>query len=223
MLSSSLPGDRRTPLTYVALGDSTAFGLGASSPARHYVARLFDYIRVEYLAAQLINRGTCLASATDVLAHQLPDTIMDSPNLITLSVGPNDLRQGRSPAEFAARVEVILDRLDRATDAVVVVSQLPDMVCCPRFREPERSAVAALTRHYNHALQHVADGFNIELIDISIGDRTPEERSKFFSEDGYHPSDDGYAAWAMALWSGIRGKIPEPDVPTVGRLASLIA
>jgi hypothetical protein len=103
-----------------------------------------------------------------VLAHQVPDAIMDRPHLVTLSVGPNDLRQGRSPQDFAGRTEVILERLQQDTDAGVILNALPDLALSPRFREPERSMVAALTRHYNHALQHVADDFGTELVDLGI-------------------------------------------------------
>jgi len=208
MINRSLPSDRRTPLVYVALGDSTAYGLGASSPSTHYVARLFASLQREYPSARLTNLGTCLATAADVLAQQVPDAVILQPQLVTLSVGPNDLRQGRSPDDFARRVEVILERLDRETDAAVILNALPDMAQAPRFRQPERSMVAALTRHYNHVLRHVADGFGVDLVDLAIGDRAETELRRFFSEDGYHPSDLGYAAWAGVLWEAVRGRIP---------------
>src|ERR1700682_6101522 len=48
MIHRSLPSDRRTPIVYVALGDSTVYGLGASSPSTHYVARLFWRLHPEY-------------------------------------------------------------------------------------------------------------------------------------------------------------------------------
>ena len=63
--------------------------------------------------------------------------------------------------------------------------------------------VAALTRHYNHALRHVADGFGVDLVDLEIGDRAESELQRFFS-------DDGYAAWAGVLWEAVRARIPEP-------------
>ncbi len=115
------------PVVYVALGDSTIYGLGASSPSTHYVAHLFARLQWEYPAARLSNLGTCLATAADVPAQQVPDAILPGAHLVTLSVGPNDLRQGRSPDDFARRVEVILERLDRETDAAVIINALPDM------------------------------------------------------------------------------------------------
>jgi acyl-CoA thioesterase I len=209
MINRSLPSDRRTPLVYVALGDSTVYGLGASSPSTHYVARLFWQLHAKYPLARLANRGACLATTADVLAQQVPAAIIDRPHLVTLSVGPNDLRQGRAPQDFAGRVEVILERLERDTDAAVILNALPDLALSPRFREPERSMVAALTRHYNHALRHVADNFGIELVDLTITDRVEGDPQRFFCDDGYHPSDAGYAAWAGAMWDAVGGRIPE--------------
>ena len=193
----------------MALGDSTVYGLGATHPTRHYVARLFDWLRGEYPNARLHNHGTCLATAADVLAHQVPEAVLKQPDLVTVSIGPNDLRQGHSPQDFARRVEVILERLDRETQATVIVNSLPDLSVCPRFPESERSLIAALTRHYNHALQHVADGFGIDLVRIGIADRTEDERRRFFCDDGYHPSDEGYLAWARTMWAAVTPRIPE--------------
>ena len=210
MIRRSVPSDRRTPLVYIALGDSTVYGRGATSPNSHYVARLFACLQQEYPAARLTNLGTPMATAADVLATQVADAILHQPNLVTLSVGPNDLRQGRAPNDFARRVDVILERLDRETTAVVLLNALPDLARAPRFREPERSMMTALIRHYNHALQHVADGFGIDLVELDISDRPDNEQRSFFSEDGYHPSDAGYAAWAASMWQALRQKILEP-------------
>src|ERR1700737_1000054 len=134
---------------------------------------------------------------------------MDRPHLFTVSGGPNDLRQGRAPQDFTGRTEVILERLQRDTDAAVILNALPDLALSPRFREPELSRVAALTRPYNHALQHGANSFGIELVDLGIRDRVEGDPQRFFSEDGYHPSDAGYAAWAGALWEAVWARIPE--------------
>src|SRR5260370_28494892 len=111
MINRSLPSDRRTPLVYVALGDSTVYGLGASSPSTHYVARLFWHLHAEYPLTRLANRGACLATTADVLAHQVPDAIIDRPHLVTLSGGPNELRPGRARQDFAGRVDVIRELL----------------------------------------------------------------------------------------------------------------
>ena len=60
------------------------------------------------------------------------------PTLVTLSVGPNDITQGRDIAEYERNVDTILGTLARDTDAVVVVNTLPDMALSPIFKPEER-------------------------------------------------------------------------------------
>jgi hypothetical protein len=176
MISRSLPSDRRTPLVYIALGDSTVNGLG---------------------------------TAVDVLTNQVADAVLHQPGWSPSRLARTTCARVVPPDDFARRVEVILERLHRETDAVVLLNALPDLARAPRFREPERSMMAALIRHYNHAIRHVADGFGIDLVDLDIGERPEHEQRSFFSEDGYHPSDAGYAAWAVAMWQAVRRQTPE--------------
>jgi acyl-CoA thioesterase I len=215
MISRSLPSDRQTPIDYMALGDSTVYGLGASSPSRHYVARLSRLVQSEYPVTRVTNLGSCLATAADVLTDQLPHVLTAQPHLVTLSFGPNDLRQRCPPEDFAGRAEVILERLERDTDAAVVVNALPDLASSPRFRASQRARLAELTHQFNHALQRVADGFGIKLVDLGPGDGVERLPRRYFCEDGYHPSDDGYAAWASAMWQAVWELIPEPALVAV--------
>jgi lysophospholipase L1-like esterase len=92
----SLPIDSSEKLTYVALGDSTVYGLGASHSGRHYVGRLFSWLRAEYPDSRIDNEAACLATAADVLTQQIPNAIVRRPQLVTLSIGPNVMRQGHS-------------------------------------------------------------------------------------------------------------------------------
>ena len=66
MITRSLPSDRRTPLVYVALGDSTVEGEGASRQDASYVGRLYARLRSIYPAARMINLGIGGATSTDV-------------------------------------------------------------------------------------------------------------------------------------------------------------
>jgi lysophospholipase L1-like esterase len=50
----------------------------------------------------------------------------------------------------------------------------------------------------------------VDLVDLELGDRPDRELQHFFSEDGYHPSDAGYAAWAGVIWEAVRARIPSP-------------
>src|SRR3989442_8155876 len=67
----ALPADRREPVVYVALGDSTGQGVGASSPERSYVSRLYERLRAAYPADAVAKVGVAGATSADVVAAQL--------------------------------------------------------------------------------------------------------------------------------------------------------
>jgi lysophospholipase L1-like esterase len=86
-----LPADAHVAVTYVALGDSTVAGVGATRPERTYVHRLAARLRTVYPRVRLVNLGVSGTTAADVVASQLPAALQQAPTLVTLSIGPNDL------------------------------------------------------------------------------------------------------------------------------------
>ena len=90
-----LPGGRENPLSYVALGDSTVVGVGASSPRNTYVSRLHDRLRSVYPPAQVTNLAVSCATSADVVRDQLRPPVALRPNLVTLTIGRHDITQGR--------------------------------------------------------------------------------------------------------------------------------
>ena len=200
-----LPLDRGATVLYVALGDSTVEGIGATRPEASYVARLHARLRAVYPRASVVNLGAGGATSADVIARQLERAVLLRPHLVTLSVGPNDLT-GRVPVlEYEHNVETILTRLERETSAVVVVNLLPDLALTPRFRDGEStSAVAALTVQFNDALGRLARRHAVEVVDLYQPSRAEIPRHpELIAVDGYHPSDRGYARWAELLWVGV--------------------
>lgn len=73
---AKLEGD----LLYVALGDSTAQGIGASRPGNGYVGILADRIRaLSGRTVRTVNLSVSGARATDLVEHQLPASRSCSP------------------------------------------------------------------------------------------------------------------------------------------------
>jgi acyl-CoA thioesterase I len=204
-----LPADRSAAILYVALGDSTVQGVGASHPERTYVSRLHARLRERYPAAELVNLGAGGATSADVLAGQLPRALELVPQLVTLSVGPNDITRGVPPREYERNVTRILDALVGRTTALIVVSLLPDLAVTPRFQGTGReAAVGRRAREFNDALRRVARARGVELVDLYTASREEvPRRPELLGIDGYHPSDAGYARWAELMWEGITRKI----------------
>jgi acyl-CoA thioesterase-1 len=201
-----LPIDRAAAVRYVALGDSTVEGVGASAPDRTYVHELSRRLRAIYPRATVDNLGVAGATSADVLARQLDRALSLAPDLITLSVGPNDVT-GRLPIEtFERNVETIFRRLHGETRAATVATLMPDLAVTPRFRDaPERDAIARRATAFNEALRRAAKPYGVVLIDLHAPSRAEiPRRPELVASDGYHPSDAGYARWAELMWRAIR-------------------
>jgi acyl-CoA thioesterase-1 len=195
----------RAPVHYVALGDSTVEGVGASHPDFNYVSRLHARLRALYPNARFTNLGVGGATSADVIARQLDRAIKLRPDVITLSIGPNDITRGISAARYEQNLDGILGRLRRETAALIVVNLLPDLAVTPRFAyRPQADVVNRHTVQFNEALVRKGREHDVALVDLYLASREEVPRQPMLLwKDGYHPSDAGYARWAELMWEGI--------------------
>jgi acyl-CoA thioesterase I len=204
-----LPAAPAGAFLYVALGDSTVDGEGASAPDRHYVGQLHERLRTVYPRARLVNLGVGGATAAGVLRWQLPEALELRPDLVTLSIGPNDITRERNLWAYARDIDGILGALIHGTTAVVVVNLIPDLTVTPRFKGKDmeplvRKRVVA----FNEILASRAHAYGAEVVDLyGASRREVPRRPELIGADGYHPSDEGYARWAELMWAAIEGRI----------------
>jgi acyl-CoA thioesterase I len=204
-----LPADRSTAVLYVALGDSTVEGVGATRPERNYVGQLHARLRTVYPNARLANLGKGGATSADVLRRQLDRAIELRPNLVTLSIGPNDITTGVAAETYEKNLEAILGRLRHETTAVTIVNLIPDLSVTPRFnRSRHREAVGKQTIIFNEALARTGLAHGAEIVNLyAASQREVPAQPELISSDGYHPSDAGYARWAELVWTGVEARI----------------
>ena len=205
----TLPLDHGAPILYVALGDSTVEGIGASDPNATYVSRLHARLRTVYPRASVANLGLGGATSADVISGQLERAVLLRPHLVTLSIGPNDITARVPVPDYERHVDTIFRRLTRETSAVVVANLLPDLAITPRFRGREVApVVGGLTVRFNEALTRAARSHGVELVDLYQPSRAEiPRRPELVAADGYHPSDLGYARWAELLWAGVERRL----------------
>jgi acyl-CoA thioesterase I len=205
----TLPADRDAPVMYVALGDSTVEGVGASRSELNYVGRLYARLREVYRNARVENLGVGGATSVDVLAGQLDRAVALTPDLVTLSVGPNDITERVPLGDYTRNIETIFTRLTSQTGAVLVVNLLPDLAVTPRFRGHEaEAAVGRRSIEFNAALTRLARRHGVLVVDLyEPSRREVPARPELMAGDGYHPSDLGYARWAELMWDAIESRI----------------
>jgi lysophospholipase L1-like esterase len=117
--------------SYVAVGDSLTAGrddAGADGVRIGWARRLAGLLSARTgVPCGLVNLAADGAGVTAVLERQLPSVAPLGPDLVSFTVGMNDIRNPEfSEAGFAAGLERLLDGLT-ATGATVLTCTLPDI------------------------------------------------------------------------------------------------
>lgn len=197
---------KNTPIVYVAVGDSTGVGVGASDGG--YPARLLKRIQQEGREARLVNFCVSGATTEDLLRGQLNQAIAARPTLITVGIGINDLGHYVPSEKFARNFEEIIKRLKTETSAIVVVSNLPDISFAPVVPAYAREQTRSQINLFNQHIAEIVKRYNLTLVDAYAETHTIiPEHPEFFSDDGFHPSDAGYEYWAKTMWPSVKAAI----------------
>ncbi|MGB8567794.1 MAG: GDSL-type esterase/lipase family protein, partial [Pseudolabrys sp.] len=113
----------RQPLTIVAIGSSSTFGSGASSPAMSYPSRLAVELRalLPRTSITVINRGVNGETAREMLARFDRDVFAAHPDLVLWQVGSNAVLLDRPIAPTGLLIDEGVRRLKAAGSDVVLI------------------------------------------------------------------------------------------------------
>src|SRR5436190_1825837 len=102
-----------TPIKIVALGSSSTFGAGASSPGASYPSRLSDELARRFPGHEftMLNRGVNGDEAGDMLARLETAVIAESPDLVLWQVGTNSVLRDNAVPPHAALLHEGLSRM----------------------------------------------------------------------------------------------------------------
>lgn len=179
----------------VWIGDSTAYGVGVdegSEAAASVIAKERDE-RVSNLAVSGATLG-------EVIDEQLPEVAGLAPERVYVSVGANDVTHLTRVDAFAEDYRTLLDGLP--ADAEVVVLGVPDMGAPPRLAQPLRTIAGWRGRRLDTEVRRAVAGRpRATYVDIEgrTGPAFRRDPDRYFADDGYHPSADGYQRWADAV------------------------
>jgi acyl-CoA thioesterase I len=192
---------------YTALGDSTGVGVGAREGGG-YVARLFERIKREQPLSRLTNLCVSGATTADVLREQVNQALTTRPTLVTLGIGINDIGHGINVAQFARNYEEIIKKLRAETKATIVVTNIPDISFAPVVPAYARDSTRRSVQLFNEKVHAIAEQYELHVVDIyTETHRVIPAHPEFFSEDGFHPSEEGYEYWAQTMWPLVRSAI----------------
>ncbi len=187
---------------YVALGDSLTAGrgdLGTDGRPVGWARRLADILSDRTgVACSVTNLAVDGATVGRVLEQQLPQLDGAAPDLVSVTVGMNDIRGAQfSPADFGAELGRLLDALV-ATGATILTCTLPDIadvvelpaehVEIARFRLGEASDIIR-----DQSARH--DAVCLDTWAMRELAASPE----LFTADRLHPNTSGHRRLATAF------------------------
>lgn len=181
-------------LVYVALGDSAAQGIGASSPERGYVGLLAAQLaRSSGRPVQVVNLSRSGAKVRDVVRDQLPRLAGLRADLVTVDVGGNDIRR-----YDAAAYLVDIDQLVRGLPPGAVLADIPYFMHGRAQRDAEQAA--DVIRELGQRR-----GLVVAPLQQALQARGWAGMFTDYAADWFHPNNRGHRVWAAAFWGEIAG------------------
>ncbi len=205
---AELPWQLDQHARYMALGDSIAAGYGAIPATQGYAYLLYQEGIFDTVSNTLFcNAAVPGATSRDVLDYQIPQVALFHPNVITLTVGGNDLlaiMKGADPAQvlnnFALNFQQILYRLrTMLPNARIYVSN--------QYSVPDIAGSDQIVPVFNGIVSQIAGAFGVKVADVYSAFEGREgllliERHDA-ALDQVHPTNAGYRAIADSFEAAI--------------------
>ena len=211
--NSAVPNRLRGVHRIVCLGDSIT--QGGEAPGG-YVWLVRRYLAALYPNIEVINAGISGNKSTDMLARFQRDVLDKHPDLVTISVGVNDVWHGfydNHPAgdgplgipltDYRSHVEEMIKRARAAGAGVVVLSTTV-------IHEDLQNSENAKLVGYNATLRDLARKYRAGFIDFQKpfqamikAYRTTGARDNLLTGDGVHMNPLGNKVMAYTILSGL--------------------
>ncbi len=187
----------------LVLGDSTAYGVGATDAGYTVPGRL-----AQLLDASVENYSKS-GAVTAEIKQQFAEAEGETYDLILIQVGANDVTHFHSPQEANREMEQLLTEARASSPHVVLLTagKIGNAPIFPWFIRPLITHRAGALRALFKA---TADHSGTVYVDLfSKKDPFDTDPGRYYAADGLHLTDDGYSFWFEATVEAIRTKWPE--------------
>jgi lysophospholipase L1-like esterase len=175
-------------VTYLALGDSAAQGIGATSPSRGYVGLIANRLHQQTnKTVKIVNLSKTGAKMSDYLAEQAPQLSTVKADVVTIEIGANDITKF-NPDNYRADFKKVLATLPDGA----YIANMPIFNSRPGAKDKAKQA--------SEIIQQELKAYpKLHFVDLQR--QTTEHQSIFgFAPDLFHPNNLSYKNWADAFW-----------------------
>ena len=196
--------EKQKPFVYVAIGDSTVEGMGASHPKKAFAPYVFSVLKKELPHVSFYNFGKAGVGVEGVLQDQIEKTIELKPDLVVISVGFNDIKNKVSSGEFEKQFGELLKTISEKTDAFIIVNTIPDISMVKSLSLFRKLYGDLLIKQFNKAIKKQVEKHQAHLVDTYAHSKSLKGYTEIVADDGLHPSDIGHVIWGNAILETIR-------------------
>jgi lysophospholipase L1-like esterase len=185
----------------IVLGESPVAGIGARTheaaitgqTATALACRIHRSIRWQAL-------GLSGATADRALRELVPRIACDRADAVIIALGVNDVIQWHGVSRWSRNLEELISAVRRQVgDSLIVLTGVPPMQYFPALPRPLRSVLGGRAMLLDQASILIAEA-SPGIIHVHSRFELSKE---FFCEDGFHPSEWGYAEWGKRLAEAI--------------------
>jgi lysophospholipase L1-like esterase len=186
--------------TYVAIGDSLTAGRGDEGRDGRpigWAQRLADILSVRTTQrCSLTNLAVDGAGVHDVLSKQLPAVAARKPDLVSVTVGVNDIRRRDfDELSFKADLGQLFEAL-AATQATLLTCTLPDLTAIMSLSQELHEVVRERMRLASDIIREQAESYGAACLDVwSLPGVTDPD---LYGPDRLHPNSRGHQFIAAA-------------------------
>ncbi|HLH63063.1 MAG TPA: GDSL-type esterase/lipase family protein [Ktedonobacteraceae bacterium] len=204
------PRPSSKPITYVAIGASDTFGIGADDPYNENWA--VDLAQKLGSAYHLINLGIPGITVHDALSEELPVALDEHPRLVTIWLAVNDLANGVDVGNYSHDLTTMISRLQASSPHVIIaMANVPDLTLLPYFSAYNPSYLESRVHAYNAAIANIAQQRHVILVNLASYDL--KDFPEYISNDGLHPSTIGYLRLAELFYNALQASLELPKQP----------
>jgi lysophospholipase L1-like esterase len=177
--------------TMLVLGDSTGAGVGASRPEESIAGRLAAKLG----ATHVENYAASGSYVTDLRAQILKATL-DAYDVILIQIGGGDIVFFHNAERVAKELDLAMMGLpDSKLTLLMSAGNVGGAKIFPLLIRPFHTW---LTHEYHRWFRKVAKRRGATYVNLYLPRKVDyflDEPERYFSEDGIHPSSDGYVLW----------------------------
>jgi lysophospholipase L1-like esterase len=199
------PLEQTAPVAMAVLGDSLAYGMGATRVENGLSHLIFTQVRAARPGRTYANYGVPHSTMGDVLRHQIPLLHRWNAGFVLLIAGANDLRFTHDAAVIVRRFRKLLESVHEAAPrAIVVAGGMPDVTQTIGVPAYLKLVAARLCRRVNDAMRNMVAEYDDDFFDLYEFTRAPLRADvPYLCNDGYHPGDFGHAEIAQRAYPAV--------------------